>query len=81
MAYLFTDIDEIVERYVIPTLGEYADDYDVRGIAKDISYYDLGYRHGVKMYDQAGFRLIESIQSEVNPQVYWDIVASYAKGN
>ena len=68
--YLFTTIDDVVEYYVIPTLGDYAGDYDVRGIAEAISH-----------YGQEGFRIIESIQSDDNPQAYWDIVASHARGN
>ena len=70
MATMFTDIDDVVEYYVIPTLGGYADDYDVRGIAEAISH-----------YDQEGFRIIESIHSDDNPEVYWDIVESHLKGN
>ena len=70
MAYLFIDIDDVVERVVIPTLGDYADDYDVMGIAKAISY-----------YDQEGFRIIDAVQSDDNPKIYWDIVASHTRGN
>ena len=78
---LFTDIDEIVERYVIPTLGDYVDDYDVMGIAVGISYWDAEYRYGVRYADKAGFRIIPSILSGANPKVYWDIVDSYRKGH
>lgn len=70
MTYLFIDIDDVVERVVIPTLGDYADDYDVRGIAEAISY-----------YDQEGFRIIDAAQSDDNPKIYWDIVASHTRGN
>ena len=81
MAYLFTDINDVVDRYVVPTLGDHADDYDVMGIAEDISYYDDGYRDGVRHADKAGFRIFDSIESNISPQVYWDIVARHAKGN
>ena len=81
MATSFKTIDDVVEQYVHPTLGDYADDYDVRGIAEAISYYDDGYCDGVRHADKAGFRISESIESNISPQVYWDIVASYARGN
>ena len=81
MACLFTDINDVVECYVIPTLGDNVYDYDVRGIAEAISYFDLGYRYGVKVNDQEGFRIIDSIQSGDNPLAYWDIVVSYRKEN
>ena len=67
---MFTDINDVVECYVIPTLGDNAYDYDVRGIAEAISY-----------FDQEGFRIIDSIQSGDNPLAYWDIVVSYRKEN
>ena len=79
--YSFTDIDDVVEYYVIPTLGGHADDYDVRGIAEAISYYDDGCRDGVRHADMAGFRINQYIESYVNPRVYWDIVESHRKGN
>ena len=82
MSPLFSSIDDVVEQYVIPTLGEYADKFDVVGIAKAITFYDRGYRHGVVMRDQAGFRIVPSIESsDDNDHDYWQIVDSYLKRN
>ncbi len=81
---LFSSIDDVVEQYVIPMLGAYADDFDVVGIAKAITFYDRGYRKGVVMSSQAGFRLIPSIffgDVGVDGKDYWQIADSYAKGN
>lgn len=39
MTTIYTTKDELVERYVVEALGDYAGDYDVRAIADEISEY------------------------------------------
>lgn len=34
------DRDEFIEREIVPTLGEYADDFDVEGICDEVSKFD-----------------------------------------
>ena len=46
--------DEFVEREILPTLGEFADDYDVKGLADEVSEWDdeIGYTWKLKYLDQ-----------------------------
>lgn len=55
-----TTFDEFVEREILPTLGEYAGDFDVSGIADEVSEFDERrgyvwrpeYEHDIEAYSE-----------------------------
>ena len=60
-----TTFDEFVERQILPTLGEYAGDYDVEGIARCVSTWD----------DKLGYVMIPRLSHEG----FWEVVERHDK--
>jgi hypothetical protein len=40
--YTYGDINDVINQYVCPALGDFAEDFDVEAIARTISRYDEG---------------------------------------
>ncbi len=66
-----TNRQEFIEREILPTLGEYADDYDIDGIVDDVSEF-----HPVNGYVW-GKRFDEMQPLYFEPEAYWEIVARH----
>lgn len=58
-----TNINEFIERHVEPVLGEHAGDYDLRGIAVEVSDWD----------ERDGYVMREGITEED----FWNVVRQY----
>lgn len=64
----YSDMREVEERYVIPQLGDYAEDYDTEAIAQAVTEFDgaghLVIRDGVDGPDGSFNRIIEAHTTE-----------------
>lgn len=60
-------LTDFIEHEILPTLGEFADDYDVDGIADAVTEYNGGY----------GFKPEYRPDETGANEAYWDVVKAH----
>ncbi|MGJ4093931.1 hypothetical protein [Corynebacterium macclintockiae] len=71
--HLYVTIDSYIREVVIPSLGEFADDYDVEAIAREMTYwYEETDGQGNLLANHSGLA-----ERDVDDAYYWAVVERY----
>ena len=84
MATIYKTINDVVEEYVRPTLGDWAKFYNVKDIAYEISYYRTIRDTDCVRFDRS-CRILEDVHDPdsvfFDADIFWDVAEDNRKGN
>ena len=84
MATRFKTINDVVEEYVRPALGGWAEFYDIVSIAYEITFY-LTVRDDDYVHFDRSQRILKDVHDPeskfFDADMFWDICEHYRKGN